>query len=159
MNGLLPNITYLSCPLCQGTRKIFDDQPCSQCADPDIARVRWMLPRLSVGQIDFLRAFEHTLADQPVTREERAAFPFDLFVEDEQSGEQDYDGEWFVPQKAYWFASGHAHSGPCGNGEFIRYNPTGLLLRECLMVGATAYIPHMYPARHDEPVEQRNIDA
>ena len=159
-NGLLPNITYLSCPLCKGTRKSgADGEPCTSCEDPDLARVRWMLPRLTVAQIDFLRAFEHTLADQPVTKAEYDAHGCELFVDDEQTGEQDYDGNWVFEPQRHWFASGMAHSGPCGNCTFIRYTPTALMLREALICGATALIPHMYPARHDQAVEQRNIDT
>ena len=147
---LLPNITYLSCPLCHGAREIFD-KPCNRCSDPDIGRLRWMLPRLTVDQIDMIRFFEHTLAEQPFTNEERKNHRCEYFVEDEQTGELDIeDGVgWLVPPDRYWFASGRYSSGPCGNGGFFQFNATGLLLRECLMTAATAIIPHMYPPRSE----------
>lgn len=144
--GMLPNITYLSCPLCLGTRETATG-PCSTCADPDLARVRWMLERLSADQIDFLRAYGHTLAKQPVTAEEYDAHRCELYVED-WDGEYDEEEDfWVIPNTCYWFASGEHRMGPHGNCSFIRYNPAGLLLRECLKFSATAEVPHMYPPR------------
>lgn len=149
--GMLPNITYLSCPLCYGARQT-DLGPCQSCADPDRQRVRWMLARLSADQIDFLRAFEHTLAEQPVTDTEHDTHRCEFFVEGSDGVWDEQDEFWLIPNTRHWFASGMFHSGPCGNGSFIRYNPAGLLLRECLMAGAIAEVPHMYPPRHAQGI-------
>jgi hypothetical protein len=147
--GMLPNITYLSCPICYGSRQ-WSGGACSSCADPDPARVRWMLPRLTAEQIDFLRAYGHSLAAQPVTDAEYDAHRCEFYVEDDD-GEFDEDaGIWLIPNTRHWFAGGEHRMGPAGNVSFIRYNPTGLLLRDCLMAGAGAELPSMYPPRSAE---------
>ena len=144
--GMLPNITYLSCGLCHGTRET-KWGPCSSCADPEPALARWMLERLKEQQIDFLRAYSHTLAYQPITKAEYERFTCEYFVEADD-GVWDEDAEmWLIPNTSHWFASGMHRYGPHGAASFIRYNPMGLLLRECLMCGAGAMLPHMYPSR------------
>jgi hypothetical protein len=106
-----------------------------------------MLERLQPDQIDFLRAFGHTLARQPVTETEWQQYRCEYFVEDDDGEPHlDFSG-WLVPPSRRWFASGCTRSGPCGWVSFIQYNPVGLLLRECLMCGAGAVLPQMYPAR------------
>jgi hypothetical protein len=145
--GMQPNVTYLSCPLCHGSRETSFGK-CISCADPDPTRVRWMLERLTAEQIDFIRAYGHTLAKQPVTEAEYDAHSCEFYVED-WDGEYDEDEDiWLIPNTRYWFAGGQHRMGPCGNASFINYNPTGLLLRECLMCGADSALPSMYPPRH-----------
>ena len=153
--GMLPNITYLSCTLCYGTRTT-KWGPCTSCADPDPVLARWMLERLSEQQIDFLRAYSHTLADQPVTGAEYDSHTCQFWIED-SDGVWDEDAEfWLIPNTKHWFASGMHRFGPNGSASFIRYNPMGLLLRECLMCGADANVPHMYPARDAQAIEARS---
>jgi hypothetical protein len=132
---------YASCPICHGARSTTFG-PCTTCADPEPAKARRVLERLSVAQMAFLRAYRHTLAAQPLTKEEHDALCIEYFVE-ENDGEFDDELDiWLVPNTRIWFASGQCRFGPCGSAYFIRYNPLGLLLRECLMAGADALVRH-----------------
>lgn len=134
-----------SCPLCHGTRIMLDKYPCSSCEEPDFARVRWMLPVLSGAQIRFLRAFEHTRANQCVTKEEYDNIcRIEYFVEGDDAVYDDATYDILVPATRYWFASGELNnSAPGGEWHyFIRYNPAGLHLRRCLMAGANARQTH-----------------
>jgi len=139
---MLPNTTYVSCPICFGTRIAFD-APCRTCADPDPAIARKVLERLSPEQMAFLRAYGHTLANQPITKAEQDAHRCEYWIEDDDGVYDDgYEGIWLIEPTRHWFAGGKMRFGPCGEGYFINYNPLGLLLRECLMAGADAIVPH-----------------
>ena len=138
----LPNATYFSCRICHGSRVAFGET-CRSCADPDPAIVRFALERLTPDQMAFLRTYGHTLAEQPV-----AEYPHDIqmFVSaDDGIWDEEFDG-WIVPHTEHWFASGHLKFGPAGNASFVRLNPLGLVLRECLMAGADCNVPHYVPA-------------
>jgi len=138
---MLPNTVYASCHICYGSRVAFDE-PCRTCADPDPVAARKVLERLTVEQMTFLRAYGHTLAYQPVTKAEQDANKCELWVEDDDGVLDDsYEGGWLISPTKLWFGGGMMRFGPCGSGYFIKYNPLGLLLRECLMSGADAMVP------------------
>lgn len=139
--GALPNATYLSCPICYGSRVAFESE-CRSCADPDFRVARFVLERLRPEQIALLRAYGHTLAQQPVDDYPKSV---EFFVEaDDGEWDEDLEG-WLVPPTRHWFASGRMRFGPCGAASFVSYNPLGLLLRECLMAGADAAVPSYSP--------------
>lgn len=152
--GMLHRTIYHSCIICHGTGRAFDAD-CRSCTDPDPVLARKVLERLRPPQMAFLRAYGHTLAEQPVTGEEWDAHLIEFYVEDDD-GVWDDDGLIFPPTR-YWFASGHCRMGPCGFATFIRYNPLGLLLRECLMAGADG---HVAPCDSDGPrMAETNADS
>lgn len=155
---MLPNTAYASCPLCYGSRTV-SDGPCTSCADPDPVRARKVLEQLTPDQMAFLRAYGHTLAKQPLTLAEHNSHQCEYFVE-EWDGQFDEDAEiWIIPNTRHWFASGEMRFGPCGEGYFIRYNPLGLLLRDCLMYGADAVVPHSLSADVQALVAARDRDG
>lgn len=132
-----------SCIICHGAGFWGGEHayPC-QCREPvDPVKVRKMLMRLTVEQMAFLRRFEHTLAYQPVTAVEWDASCVAFYVEDDDAV-IDEEGDYgvLIPATRHWFASGQASMGPQHDGikTWIKYNPTGLALREALMAGATA---------------------
>lgn len=141
-----------SCRLCYGTGVWGKEgEPC-QCRKPIApATVRQVLARLTVEQMEFLRAYEHTLALQPVTEAEWDLRRVSYFVEEDDAV---YDDDWertiLVPPTTHWFAGGQASMGPQHDGvkTWIQYNPLGLALRECLMCGAE------YPSLPPAPVER-----
>ncbi len=142
MSGhLFPETVYASCHICHGTREAFG-APCTSCADPDLAVARIALERLTPAQMAFLRAYGHTLAEQPVTAAEYDAHQIEFFVGMGDAVYDDDDGDLLVPETRHWFAGGHFIIGAgARRAAFIRYNPLGLLLRECLMAGADANVP------------------
>jgi hypothetical protein len=136
-----------SCHLCFGKGVLSypncDDTICNCRKVADVATIRRMLMLLTVDQMAFLRAFEHTLAYQPVTPAEwDGVCAHGFYVEEDDAVISDDFSELLVPATKYWFASGMSHMGPSRNGIglWIHYNPTGLALRECLMAGATAMV-------------------
>lgn len=147
--AMLPNTTYASCPICHGSRVAFDG-PCSTCLDPEPALARKVLERLTREQMAYLRAYGHTLAYQPVSKAEHDAHQCELWVEDDDGVlDNDTYEDWLFPPTRHWFGSGQMRFGPCGEAYFISYNPLGLLLRECLMAGADAVVPHSTPRDSD----------
>ncbi len=131
-----------SCIICHGAG-VWGDQsdPCHCREQVGPATLRKMLTLLTVEQIAFLRAFEHTLALQPVTAEEWQAHQAEFFVEEDDAVYDQADGYTvLIPATKLWFASGQASMAPQHDGikQWIRYNPNGLALREALMAGATA---------------------
>lgn len=141
--NIFATATYRSCPVCHGKRKntvgesIFD----CICIEPDLSAARQALALITPRQMAFLRYYEHTLAKQPVTREEYDLHKIEFYV-DLGDGEWDieFDRE-LVPTTKIWFASGEHQMGCAGEISFIRYNTMGLLLRKCLMSGADASVP------------------
>jgi hypothetical protein len=134
MNALL-----VSCGLCQGTKIAFDGE-CQSCKAPDPALARRVLGMLRSQQIELLRAFEHTLAYQPLTEAEFKAIRCEFWVE-EDDVLRDLDTDAVIaPGTRHWFAGSwsRSQSGETTFSHFIRYNPLGLLLRTCLMPGADA---------------------
>ena len=129
-----------SCRLCFGSG-VWGKQsdPC-QCRKPiKPATVRQVLVRLTVAQMEFLRAYEHTLANQPVTAEEWDKHNVSFYVEEDDAVyDTDYEQTLLVPATAHWFAGGQSSSGPQHDGVkmWVHYTPLGLALRECLMCGA-----------------------
>lgn len=132
-----------SCILCHGAGVWGREHayPC-QCREPvDPVKVRKMLMLLSVEQMAFLRRFEHTLAQQPVTAAEWDASLVEFWVEEDDAVYDEADGYTIlIPATKLWFASSRASMGPQHDGikTWIQYNPTGLALREALMAGADA---------------------
>ncbi|MBO9380087.1 hypothetical protein GG804_25285 [Sphingomonas histidinilytica] len=124
----------MHCTLCHGLGVWGSDNADCLCREiPDPARVRQVLMLLDVSQIAFLRAFEHTLADQPVTKDEWDTHLTEFWVEDDDAVVDGY--EVLVPATKIWFAGGRASS-PAGSSEFsywINYTPLGLALRHCLL--------------------------
>jgi hypothetical protein len=131
---------YASCPICHGSRTALGGA-CSWCADPDPVLARKVLERLTIPQMGFLRAYRHTLAEQPVTLAEQKAHFVEYFVEDDDSAWDEASDEILWPATRLWFASGRMSFRYGSASYFIRYNPLGLLLRECLMCGADAMVP------------------
>lgn len=134
-----------SCTICHGSGtwsySTTDDEksePCSSCASPDPVLARKVLALLTPAQMAFLRRFEHTLANQPITAAEWDAVPR-MYVEDDDGVIDDDWNGYLIPPTRHWFAGGRASLGPgAGIATFVSYNPLGLLLRECLMAGADA---------------------
>lgn len=131
-----------SCPLCFGSGALgtAEPYPCNCRRPVEAATIRKMLMRLTVEQMAFLRRFEHTLADQPVTAEEYGSPSVEFFVEDDDAViNDDYDAI-LIPATQHWFAGSKMGGGPQHEGwkYWIHYNPNGLALREALMAGATA---------------------
>lgn len=128
-----------SCFICFGA-SVWGDQAyachCRAAIEP--ATVRKVLMLLTVPQMAFLRAFEHTLASQAVTKEEYEAHQVEFWVEDDDAVHDGY--ELLIPASKIWFAGGQHSMGPQHDGikSWIHYNPLGLALRECLMAGASA---------------------
>lgn len=141
MSAIFSPVVYLSCPICYGSREAFGEE-CRTCADPDLVKARKVLQQLRDDQMRFLRAFGHTLANQPVTGEEWDEYALCQFwIEDDDGVDDPNDYGWLIPPTKIWFASSQAsiHYGSLVTS--IRYNPLGLLLRECLMAGADAMLP------------------
>ncbi|WP_066723453.1 hypothetical protein [Sphingomonas pituitosa] len=151
--GMLPAVTYFSCIICHGTGEAFGGE-CTSCTDPDIGVARFVLERLTVEQMAFLRAYGHTLAYQPVTRSEERAHSCEYWVEADDGEWSEDRMNWIIPPTRHWFGSGMSKSGPGGGAYFIKYNPLGLVLRECLSAGAGACLPHYTRAHATE--EQRH---
>ena len=140
-NALFSPMVYLSCPICFGSRQAFSE-PCRTCADPNPVVARKVLQRLREDQMRFLRAFAHTLANQPVTGAEWDEFALcDFYIEDDDGVDDPDDYAWLVPPAKIWFASSQASLRYGSIATFVRYNPLGLLLRECLIAGADAMLP------------------
>lgn len=147
--GMLPHTTYHSCYICFGTRVAFGEA-CRTCADPDPAVARYVIERLHPDQMAFLRAYGHTLAQQPLAEGDYPSIEFFVEADDgvfDEDAESYDETMWLVPPTRHWFAGGMSRFGPCGTKHFIHYNPLGLLLRECLMAGADAAVPQSRPAQ------------
>jgi len=136
-----------SCIICYGSKTWETNagtEECRSCVEPDVLLVRKVLNMLTPPQMAFLRAYGHTLAYQPVTPEEHDAQPA-LYVENddavwEDAGDMGYNDP-IIPATQHWFASGWARLAHGGVGSWIKYNPLGLALRDCLMAGSDAAVP------------------
>lgn len=133
------NALIASCGVCRGTKIAFGDT-CRTCQAPDPVIARRVLGMLSSQQIELLRAFEHTLAYQPLTEAEFTAIRCEFWVEDDDAL-RDLDTDAVIaPGTRHWFAGAMSRSqaGESTFSHFIHYSPLGLLLRNCLMPGADA---------------------
>lgn len=131
-----------SCIICAGTKvwKWGDtEEPCRSCADPDALLVRRVLGMLEPKHMAFLRAYNHTLAYQPVTPEEWDTHTR-FFVDDDDAVIDEGCHEVLMPATSHWFGGGMARMAHGSIGVWHRYTPLGLALRDCLMAGSDAAV-------------------
>lgn len=125
-----------SCIVCHGGG-VWGDRayPCNCRAVIEPAQVRKVLGLISVEQMAFLRAYQHSLAYQLISDDEFKAHRCEYWVEEDDAVIDGYD--LLIPATKIWFASGRSISREYHTDwqHWIRYNPLGLALRECLLCG------------------------